>query len=672
MFLYKITLNRDGKEGFMNGNDIKWITANSLNLNNFYFSIPEKLDKFGYCVDFSGYGEGKLDKAQICILDVAKEKEKPNILIICPEGSKQSWYSALLTGLGLDFKFVNGGRDTIMFFAPEMSNLLIVDERVLREGENSAYGNIRKSGIVWDLLIIDASGSIDGMEPELYTDCVGSKADKLLIFAPYPSEYTQGPDGIKSVVKALLSSTAMAEGIDSYPIDKSVMEFTMETPYADYPAEEESAHKVTSISYSFDEKDIPKDLHISEIASGGGYSHGGNIFEEYNLEERKTYLKPVYTRSDAETLKNKDKKLQKFLEIIDSVLNSEDKLAIVYFESEATVSYIEKILSAIYFDKKDNMAYYYKTRFDVNRLKQIYEILPERKLKVILTTDKLGEVSGIMGNITHIINYELPDNPVMLQQRYMRRSPATKAAPEFIIFVDENGLFDSRILGKALSGNLYKAYRRNVPSENILMYIEGIEKILADMLIDIKYIADYTGEVGSSFDVIARFKQEYNIPQSRNLTTAAKTHEYAKRKLDVLAAILGVKKLLSDKNVDKEALSAAIAAKVKEIREGFAYYDENMNTYTIPAHTARTQEFKEFSSYLGGNPINMGLNGARKTLEASVGENKSFGKISGAIAEVSDVLKPAVLYNAWYYWHKTLGIGGSYDKFIEEYNKGVI
>ena len=215
MFLYKITLNCDGKEGFMNGNDIKWITANSLNLNNFYFSIPEKLDKFGYCVDFSGYGEGKLDKAQICILDVAKEKEKPNILIICPEGSKQSWYSALLTGLGLDFKFVNGGRDTIMFFAPEMSNLLIVDERVLREGENSAYGNIRKSGIVWDLLIIDASGSIDGMEPELYTDCVGSKADKLLIFAPYPSEYTQSPDGVKSVVKALLSSTAMAEGIDS-------------------------------------------------------------------------------------------------------------------------------------------------------------------------------------------------------------------------------------------------------------------------------------------------------------------------------------------------------------------------------------------------------------------------------------------------------------------------
>ena len=656
----------------MNGNDIKWITANSLNLNNFYFSIPEKLDKFGYCVDFSGYGEGKLDKAQISILDVAKEKEKPNILIICPQGSKQSWYTALLTGLGLDFKFVNGGRDTIMFFAPEMSNLLIVDEKVLKDGDNSAYGNIRKSGIVWDLLIIDASGAIDGMEPELYTDCVGMKADKLLIFAPYPSEYTQSPDGIKAVVKTLLSSTAMAEGIDSYPIDKSVMEFTMEAPYADYPAEEDGEHKVTTISYSFNEKDIPKDLHIDEISSGGAYSHGGNIFEEYNLEERKTYLKPVYTRSDAETLKNKDKKLQKFLEVIDGVINSEDKLAVVYFESEATVSYIEKILSAIYFDKTENMAYYYKTRFDVKRLKQIYEILPERKLKVILTTDKLGEVSGIMGNITHIINYELPDNPVMLQQRFMRRSPATKTQPEFIIFMDENGLFDSRILGKALCGNLYKAYRQSVPSENILMNVEGIEKILTDMLIDIKYIADYTGEVGSSFDVIARFKQEYNIPQSRNLTTGAKTHEYAKRKLEVLASILGVKELLSVKDVDRDALCSAIAAKVKEIREGFAYYDENMNIHTVPRLTARTKEFKEFSSYLSGNPINLGLEGAKKSLKNSAGDGKKYAKISDAVSEISDALKPAVLYNAWYYWHKDLGIGGSYDKFIEEYNKGVI
>ena len=43
-----------------------------------------------------------------------------------------------------------------------------------------------------------------------------------------------------------------------------------------------------------------------------------------------------------------------------------------------------------------------------------------------------------------------------------------------------------------------------------------------------------------------------------------------------------------------------------------------------------------------------------------------------ALKEVSDTLKPAVLYNIWTYWHKTLGIGGSYGEFIKAYNEGVI
>ncbi len=667
-----ITQERDGKEGLMKGNEIKWITANSLNLNPFYFSVPEKLDKFGYCIDFSGYGEGKLDKAQLSIFDIAHKKEKPNILIICPAGSKQSWYSALLIGLGLDFKFINGGRDTILFFAPEMSNLLIMDEEVLKDGENCIYADIKKSGTVWDLMIIDASGSLDGIDPSVYTENIGMKTDKLLMFAPYASEYTESPDGIKSVVKEILGSSAMADGIDSYAIDESVMSFTMDSPFVNYPKEGEGNNKVTTVKYAFEEKDIPQNLHIEELQSGERYSHGGNIFEEYNLEERKIYLKPVYTRSEAEILKNKDKKLEKFLGIIDGILNSEDKLALVYFESEATVSYIEKILSAIYFDKLDNMAYYYKTRFDIRRLKQIYEAVSEQPLRVILTTDRLGEASGIIGKVTHIINYELPDNPVILHQRYMRRGTISEGTPEFIIFRDENGLFDSRILDKALAGNLYKAFRRNIPSENILMYVDGLEDILADMLCDIKYIADYTGEVGSSFDVISRFKNEYNIPSSRNLTTAARTHEYSKRKLDVLASVLGVKKLVEEKTINKAALSEAISAKVKEIREGYAYFDENMNVHTVPRNAAHTAEFKEFASYLDGNPINLGLTAAKESLKSSVGENNSFGQIKDAIAEVSDTLKPAVLYNAWYYWHKTLGIGGSYDKFIEAYNKGVI
>lgn len=655
----------------MNASDIKWITSYGIELNPFFYSIPEKMDNFGYCVDFSGYGEGKADKAKLCILDTLNKNEKPNILIICPAGFKESWYNSLLSGLGLDFKFVNGAPDSVMYFSAGTSNLLILDESVLAEEGASAYATIRNSGLLWDLLIIDAAGSIDGVNPELYTKNIGMKAKKFLMFAPYASEYTQSPDGIKEIVKEVLSEKSMADGIDAYSIDENVMKFTMETPLVNYPREDSGENSIKVIKYAFDEKELPQNLHIDENASGR-YMNGGNIFEEYNLPERKIYQKPSYTRSEAEVLKNKDKKLEKFLELIDPVMNSDDKLAVVYFESEATVKYIEKILYSIYYDRASSIKFLGKSRFDIRQMKQWYETLKSQRTRVILAFDRLSETVAINEPFTHIINYELPDNPVYLQQRYMRRTFARGAKPEFFIFLDENGTFDSRVLGKALAGNLYKAFRRNIASENVLFNIEGIDQILADMIADIKYVAEFTGAVGSSFDIISRFKFEYNIPAARNLTTAAKTHEYSQRKLETIAAALGVSELVRDKDIDKAALLEAISKKTKEIREGFAYFDDSMTIRTIPRLSARTSDFKQFASYLDGNPFNLGLKTAREKLGEAVKGKNDFAYIKDAIINISDALKPAVLYNIWLYWHKELGIGGSYAEFIKAYNEGVI
>ncbi len=657
----------------MNANDIKWITSGNLEHDPFFFSIPEKLDTFGYCVDFTGYGEGKADKAQLCIIDVANKKEEPNILIICPDGGKESWYVALLKGVGLDFKFVNAARDAVAYFSPGTSNLMLLDEKVLAEGEGSAFETIRNSGIMWDLIIIDGSGSVDGMNFSLYTNNVGMKTEKLLILAPYPSEYTQSPDGIKDIVKALLSDENMAKGVDDYAIDENVMKFTMNTPFVNYPRELRSAaNAVTIVRYEFPEAEIPANLHIDEQA-GSRYSHGGNVFEEYNLPEAAIYKKHEYTPADADTLKNKDRKLAKFLEIIDSIMSSDDKTAVVYFKSEATVNYIEKILAAIYYDKRKNIRYLDKTRFDTRMLKQWYETVPERRFKVILTSDRMSEGMGIFSPITHIINYELPDSPVELQQRYMRRSlDASVSAPEFIIFLDNNGVFDSRVLSRALAGNLYKAFRVNVPSENIMFNIEGIENMLADIVFDIKYVADYTGAVGSSFDIISKFRQDYNVPTARDLTTAPKTHDYAQRKVTTIAKALGVEDMIGEKDLDKAALTERITAKVKEIRSGYSYFDKDARIKTIPYSTAKTAEFKQFAGYLDGNPFNLGLKNARDELKKAVGNKKEFVYIKNVIMEIPDALKPAVLYNIWIYWHKTLGIGGSYAEFIKAYNEGVI
>ena len=151
----------------MNASDIKWITSGNLEHDPFYFSIPEKLEKYGYCIDMSGYGEGKADKAQLCILDTANKKEEPNILVICPDGCKESWYLSLLKGVGLDFKFINAAHGSVTFFSAETSNLMLLDEKVLAEGEGSSFEPVRKSGILWDLVIIDGSGAADGMIPSI-------------------------------------------------------------------------------------------------------------------------------------------------------------------------------------------------------------------------------------------------------------------------------------------------------------------------------------------------------------------------------------------------------------------------------------------------------------------------------------------------------------------------
>ncbi|MBQ9384159.1 MAG: hypothetical protein IJT87_07970 [Ruminiclostridium sp.] len=656
----------------MNANDIKWITSGNLEHDPFYFSIPEKLEKFGYCIDMSGYGEGKSDKAQLCIIDTVNKKEDPNILIICPDGRKESWYLSLLKGVGLEFKFVNAARDSVMFFSPETSNLMLLDEKVLAEGEGSAFTPIKNSGILWDLVIIDASGSVDGIIPALYTDNLGMKTEKLLVFAPYPSEYTTAPEGIRDIVKALLSDDAKAKTIDDYNIDETVMQFTMGSPLVNYPRETYDGNTVKVVNYVFPESDIPQNLHIEDQA-GSRYSHGGNVFEEYNLPERSIYQKPIFTRSDAETLKNKDKKLEKFLGVIDEIMNSDDKTAVVYFKSDATVDYIEKVLTSIYFDKSSGILFLDKTRFDIKMMKEWYETVPSSRIRVILAGDKLSENIGVFTPITHIINYELPDSPVELQQRYMRRSLSPKQGkPEFIMFLDENGLFDSRVLGKALAGNLYKAFRMNVPSENILFSVPGIEVMLSEMIADIKYIADYTGAVGSSFDIISRFRTEYNIPAARNITTAARTHEYSQRKVETLAKALGVGDMINEKEIDKASLLMKITQKVEQIRSGFSWFDKDMAIKTLPRKTTRTDEFKQFAGYLDGNPFNLGLNNARKELKSAVEGKNGFAYIKDTVGEIPDAMKPAVLYNIWIYWHKDLGIGGSYAEFIKAYNEGVI
>lgn len=651
----------------MNENDLKWISVSALSPEPSHIALSEKMEKFGWCVDFSGFGEGKAKKAQLCVFDALSRSEKPNILIISPSGFAQSWYNTLLMGLGVDFKLVSGAKNAVAYFSKELSNLFIVSEDVLNDSVNSVFEQMQKSGIVWDLMIVDASGNPEGMNAQLYTEKIGMKAEKLLVFAPYPALYTETPTPVNDIVKALLNKEP--SGIAD--ITPALSAFSDNSPYLNCPTKADGAD-VNIVRYSFDEQLIPDKLKMPEQRSDGRYVHGGNIFEEYDLEARKIYLRPSYTRVEAEVLKNTDQKLGAFMKLIEPIMNSSDKTAVVYFDSEVTLNYVEKVLSAVYYDKSAEIMTCTKSLFDVRRLKQWYEVENGRAVRIVLASDSLDEAFGLYSRVTDIINYELPDNPAVLQQRYLRRGLLGGNKPSFTIFVDDNGRFDSRILGKTLVGNLYKAFHRDVPTDNILFHIDGVEKMIADMLSDIKCISDYTGAVGSSFDVISRFKNEYNIPAERSLTTAARTHEYSKNKLSLLASAFGVTELLAEKDVDKDALLAAVTKKLGEIRGGFTAFDDKMSLKTVDNSAVYNDEYKKLSAHANDCPYLTGAKKAREKLDEMSGGADSFPYMKGETAGLSDIMTACVLYNAWLYLHKEKGKGGSYAQFIKAYNEGVI
>lgn len=644
---------------------MKLLPAAGLDLDPFRVSLLEKLERFHRCVDFSGFGEGKAEKAMLCALDLLSKKEKPNLLILCPDRFAHSWYGAALLRLGLEFKIASGAKDSVYFFSPRLSNLFIIPEDVLSEEDAPVLTEMRESGIIWDLIIADASGNTDGAELSLY-EKLGMKAEKVLLFAPYPAAYNDAPSQIPTVIKSLLKDDPK----DEAPITPEITAFSTENPYLNYPAEEKKRRAVRTVDYEIDPKRIPKNLRFEESQGGGRYPFGGNIFEEYDLEERKIYLRPSYTHTEAEILKNTDAKLKAFLDVIDPIIGSEDQTAVVYFGSDATLSYVEKILSALYFEKRANVAAL--NRFGLRRIREWFEEEPEQKIRVLLAKDGTDELFALYSPVTHIINYELPDNPAVLQQRFKRRGMAGGEDPEFILFCDSEGMFDGRVLKKALAGNLYKAFRRELPCENILLRVEGIEKILTEMLLDIKYIADYTGSVGSSFDVISRFKTDYAIPAERNLTTAARTHEYSANKLSVLASALGVSELISAKETDKAALLAAVTEKAAALREGYACFDDKMTLTVLPRSAVQNDELKKFTKLLDGNPYYEGVKRAKASLKKTAFDAGGYAYLKNEILPLSDLMRPVVLYHVWLYWHKELGYGGSYEAFMQAYNDGII
>lgn len=658
----------------MNENSIKWISLHGMDLNTLNLSLPQRLEQFGYAVVYDEFGMDKATKAQLCIYNELAEKEKPNILIISPQQLVYSWYKSLLVELGVDFKFITGSSDTELYFSSEISNLYIMSDQVLSENGGDNIKALNSSGIVWDLMIIDGSLSTDGFRPSLYTSNTFIKTEKLAVFAPYPCAYGEEPAEIRKLIKALLSDKEKSAEADNYAIDETNAAFSAATPFTAYSGETVAEPNITVIPYTIEQNYIPSSKRITEIRTGlPSYTHGGNVFEEYSMDQRKLYLRNRYSEENLNKLRSIDTKLDLFLKKTDEILGGDDNTVIVYFDCTNTMDYIYKALCSVYQGKTDMIKVQKGELFDTQALMKCFEAGGQKKLpRVILATDTLSEKCAVK-KITHIINYELPDNPAVLQQRYSRHGYEKADNPEFILFKDENDKFDSRILGKVLAANVYKAYFSHIPTKNIYMNIPDAEIYISNAMLDLKHAANDPGSGGTgSVEAVSRLIDRYNIPAEEKLVPGPTAHQYVVARLEALKKAFEADALINMQDTDKKALKDAVAEKIKQLNSGLAYYDDKMALRVTAANGLKNDQYAAAEGSLSENKYVMGCKQAAELVESKIGGSGEYPQIKAETKELTDNLLPSVLYNVWKYCTEQKKIYKPYSEFIRKYNEGAI
>ena len=637
----------------VNTEEIKWISYYGKDISAISCSFHEKLNKFGFCLVLDEYGADKSTKAQISILDTVLEKQTPNILLICPRHLMHSWYRLVVTSNGVDFKMISGSSKAITYFNENMPNTYIIAEEALAS-DNSLMQRFADAGLTWDLVIIDAGLSTSGIKCDLYTEHLRAKTEKLVILSPIPCGYMQSYDEIRGLVKSLLADESKAAAVDSISFDKKTICFDPDTPVMRYFDKSvyngEVSRNVTMLEYEFSQDFISNSRRLIDIKTGLPlYAQGGNIFEEYGLEAKKTYTKPSYNVADVQELRDVDKKLDCFLTKLDDVLKGSENRAVVYCVTGSTILYLKKVISALYpningllkIDRGD----IFNTRYD-NFTNETRD-----NARIVLTVDKIGSINPQVKNFTHIFNYELPDSPVIFEQRAARHGGKNEQSREFIIFSDKNNLLDSRMLSKVLFGKIYKSIVAGLPGRNVLFDIPNAAQLITNGIRDLQYVCSYTGEVSNCHDVITQFRADYNISPLIDISTAVKTHEYTKLKLDKIYRAFGIENRIKENTTtDEKVLKPMIKEALERFSGSLLYLDEQQHIVALGGaeleESLYSEQFRAYKERCTTDDISSGIRAAQKMFENFITDNKN-AELRLCVNELPDTLKMPVLLNSW-------------------------
>lgn len=662
----------------VNTEEIKWISYYGKDISAISCSFHEKLNKFGFCLVLDEYGADKSTKAQISILDTVLEKQTPNILLICPRHLMHSWYRSVVTSNGVDFKMISGSSKAITYFNENMPNTYIIAEEALAS-DNSLMQRFADAGLTWDLVIIDAGLSTSGIKCDLYTEHLRAKTEKLVILSPIPCGYMQSYDEIRGLVKSLLADESKAAAVDSISFDKKTICFDPDTPVMRYFDKSvyngEVSRNVTMLEYEFSQDFISNSRRLIDIKTGLPlYAQGGNIFEEYGLEAKKTYTKPSYNVADVQELRDVDKKLDCFLTKLDDVLKDSENRAVVYCVTGSTILYLKKVISALYpningllkIDRGD----IFNTRYD-NFTNETRD-----NARIVLTVDKIGSINPQVKNFTHIFNYELPDSPVIFEQRAARHGGKNEQSREFIIFSDKNNLLDSRMLSKVLFGKIYKSIVAGLPGRNVLFDIPNAAQLITNGIRDLQYVCSYTGEVSNCHDVITQFRADYNISPSIDISTAVKTHEYTKLKLDKIYRAFGIENRIKENTTtDEKVLKPMIKEALERFSGSLLYLDEQQHIVALGGaeleESLYSEQFRAYKERCTTDDISSGIRAAQKMFENFITDNKN-AELRLCVNELPDTVKMPVLLNSWRFLTDNFMIQETFRQFMKKYNEGVM
>lgn len=650
----------------MSGNSVKWIPLGGMDLSAANLAPAEKLRRFGFSLICCEFGSEKLTKTELCIYDVLAEKENPNILLITSRRVLYGWYRILMTGIGADFKVVSGAANEVVFFSQDGSNLYLVPADAL--GSQNALRAKIPADFQWDLIVIDDEQNTKVPDYGFLKENIPWKTERLLMISQFPAASEDDKAKLSEFVKSKLSDEEQHEAADVLDLSPEALPLNYETSVLCANDRRvytgEIKRKVEFRSYTVDSEFLSGLRRRMDIKSGlPNYKYGGNIFEEYDIEELKgLYQKPAYTAADVADLRAADAKLDEFLKLTDEITADEHSRAIVYCCDKNTEDYLSKVLRAVYLPSTIKTA---RGELFSNR-----DILRKLKVddstaypKIVLSLDDIGAVGEGLDRITHIINYELPCSPVMLERRMTRHGSKREGERTFVIFRDSNGIFDTKMLDKVLYAGLPGAFCGGFPARNILLDIDRKGEFLNGLISDLRYTESYSREVDNCYDLIKKFKGDYEALGAGKIANAKQLAEFSGKLLEQICTFYGV-----NKDASAEDISAAVTA----LSGLCAVLDGVLIPVSadILEKTAASLDADPAAQPFGEEAVAGVAQAHARIDELHSGSNYHL-MIRNDIQALNDCLQYPVLYGIWRYRVREQDSVRSFRDFIRIYNDGI-